>query len=189
MHATESTKSTVQELIKTGTMSGIVTELAMALTTNNTHKLFGIRVINASGHSTGREYIISCRSFPFHTSGYCSVVGVHCKSFCSLWNINYNHLRCQRYSIPLDQKNWCCVKAYIWTSVITFLLLQGIFGVFINTLLTVPSHSLGQEEQLLCEFLQSLGPVPFSSAGFFPCKIRYLHWNVLSLLTRALTAT
>lgn len=36
-------------------------------------------------------------------------------------------------------------------------------------------HSLRHGEQLLCEFLQLLGLVPLSPAGFIPCKIRYLH--------------
>lgn len=47
----ESIKSTMQELTRTCTMSGIITELAMALATNNMYKLFRIRGISASGHS------------------------------------------------------------------------------------------------------------------------------------------
>ena len=41
----------MQEVTKTRTVSGIIKELDVALTTNNTYELFRIRVINASGHS------------------------------------------------------------------------------------------------------------------------------------------
>ena len=44
-------ESTMQEVTKTRTVSGIIRELDVALTTNNTYELFRIRVINASGHS------------------------------------------------------------------------------------------------------------------------------------------
>lgn len=44
-------ESTMQEVTKTHTMSGIIRELDMALTANNTYELFRIRVISASGHS------------------------------------------------------------------------------------------------------------------------------------------
>lgn len=47
----ESIKSTMQELTRTCPISGIITELGMALATNNMCKLFRIRVISASGHS------------------------------------------------------------------------------------------------------------------------------------------
>lgn len=39
------------QVTKTHTVSGTVRELDMVLTTNNMHKLFRIRVVNASGHS------------------------------------------------------------------------------------------------------------------------------------------
>lgn len=44
-------ESTMQEVTKTHTMSGIIRELDMALTANNTYELFRRRVISASGHS------------------------------------------------------------------------------------------------------------------------------------------
>lgn len=65
VHTRQSTKSTVQELTKTRSVSGIVTGLAVALSTDSTPKLFRIRVISASGHPARCEYIISHRILHF----------------------------------------------------------------------------------------------------------------------------
>lgn len=62
VHTRQSTKSTVQELTKTRSVSGIVTGLAVALSTDSTPKLFRIRVISASARC---EYIISHRILHF----------------------------------------------------------------------------------------------------------------------------
>lgn len=89
----------------------------------------------------------------------------------------------------ISQKNQC-EAIHLGICHVAFLLLPGTYNVFFwIPHLTVASHSLGQGQQLLCGFLQLLGRVPFILAGSFPCKTRCLHWNALSLLPRALTAT
>lgn len=187
MHTME---STMQEVTKPRTMSGIIRELDMALTASNTYELFGIRVINASGHST--QLVTNIVSFAeaslFLLYNVYTVVQVHYKSFCLFGDINYYLLCCQSYSMPSARR--ISVKPYMWGAV---MLLSWFYQVHLMfswiPYLTVASHILGQGQQLLCRFLQLLGLMPFNLAGSFLCKIRCLHWNASSLLPRALTDT
>lgn len=144
-------ESTMQEVTKAHTVSGIIRELDMALTANNIYELFRIRVINASGHSA--QLVANILS-PAEASLSCFTISHCCSSALQklllIWKRKLLPSMLPEVQYTISQKNQC-EAIHLGICHVAFLLLPGTFNVFLNTLLNCgqPQPGMGRPVAVL----------------------------------------